>query len=79
MQISQPCPHPSVCCFNTSGFDLPITLAYTLMPSSKSHFLLKDSIEGKEILDHIRETTPLINLHNDAPSGGEHIEELLSP
>jgi hypothetical protein len=37
--------------------------------------LLKDPTEGKEILDDIRETTPLIDLHNDVPSGGERIEQ----
>jgi hypothetical protein len=26
-------------------------------------------------LDHIQETTPLIDLHNDAPSRGEYIEK----
>jgi hypothetical protein len=43
---------------------------------SEGSFLLKDPTEGKEILDHIRETTPLIDLHNDAPLGGERIEQL---
>jgi hypothetical protein len=37
--------------------------------------LLKDPTGGKEILDHIQETTPLIDLHNDAPLGGERIEQ----
>jgi hypothetical protein len=43
---------------------------------SEGSFLLKVPTEGKEILDHIQETTPLIDLHNDAPSGGERIEQL---
>jgi hypothetical protein len=42
---------------------------------SESSLLLKDPTEGKEILDHIRETTPLINLHDNASSGGERIEQ----
>jgi hypothetical protein len=42
---------------------------------SEGSFLLKDPTEGKEILDHIQETTPLIDLHNDVPLGGERIEQ----
>jgi hypothetical protein len=42
---------------------------------SEGSFLLKDPTKGKEILDSIRETLPPIDLHNDAPSGGERIEQ----
>jgi hypothetical protein len=42
---------------------------------SKGSFLLKNPTERKEILDHIQETTPLIDLHNDAPLEGERIEQ----
>jgi hypothetical protein len=42
---------------------------------SEGSFLLKDPTEEKEILDHIQETIPLIDLHNDAPLGGERIDQ----
>jgi hypothetical protein len=37
-------------------------------------FLLKDATEGKEILDHIGETNPPVDLHDHAPSRGDYIE-----
>ena len=42
-------------------------LVWTFRGCLKDLFLLKDPNEGKEILEHIQETIPLIDMHNDAP------------